>query len=181
MTADTPAEMPGYLLPSEFHNLVLSMYPAVSSCGYEVCKAGGANHTAVIPLEIPADTSSSSSGTSPYWCPDRLKSVIKRRAKIIIRPLATLNLNEMVERPVSFMRELLAHNICPLCHMTCSVNNCNVLHTQMNPHHVTCYRCNKTVAITLWDLHTCSLPQLVSIFCFTMFLCVVYSMVMVYG
>ena len=99
MTADTPAEMPGHLLPSEFHSLVLSLYPAVVSCGYEICRSGGANHTAVIPLEVPEGTSSTSSNS--FWCPDRLKTEIKRRAKIIVRPLTAIDLSLLEERPVS--------------------------------------------------------------------------------
>ena len=53
MTADVPAEMPGYMLPYEFDGLVLSMYPAVIQTGYEMCwPLWGANHTAVIPLPL---------------------------------------------------------------------------------------------------------------------------------
>ena len=102
MTADVPAEIPGYILPSEFHSLVLSMYPVVISCGYELCRAGGANHTAVIRLEVPDGTTSGSRSPDLYWCPDRLKSIIKRRTKIIVRPMAAINISQLEERPVSF-------------------------------------------------------------------------------
>ena len=38
------------------------------NCEYEICRACGANHTAVVPLNIPEGSSS-----GMYWCPDRLK------------------------------------------------------------------------------------------------------------
>ena len=96
MTADNPAEMEGYLLPSEFHSLVLSLYPPLVNCEYEICRASGANHTAVVPLDIPEGSSS-----GMYWCPDRLKPIIKRRTKIIVRPLTAIDIGVLQELPVS--------------------------------------------------------------------------------
>ena len=102
MTADEPAEMPGHMLPSEFEALVLSLYPSIANCGcgFEICRSGGPNHTSVIPLPIPSGAS------QPYWCPDRLKSIIKRRTKIVVRPLQQIDITQLSDTPVSHLNHI---------------------------------------------------------------------------
>lgn len=109
MSSDIPAEIPSCLTPEEFHALVISMFPAVQGIPYEVCKAGGPNHTAVIPLELPPEyVPSTDEEFRPYWSPERLKEYIKRRSKVIIRPLHQINVDNLEERPVS--RRISMHN-----------------------------------------------------------------------
>ena len=54
MSGENPAEVPASLTSEEFHSLVVSMFPALKATPYELCKAGGANHTTVVPLELPS-------------------------------------------------------------------------------------------------------------------------------
>ena len=89
MTAQNAANVATGLTPAEFHNLVVSMFKSLKGIPYEIYREGGANNTTIVALTPPGAPDST---FDPYWSPDRLKAEIKRRCKVIVRPLQEINL-----------------------------------------------------------------------------------------
>ena len=84
------ASIPLALQPKDFHALLLSMYPALMSTHYELCKLGGAYNNELTTLEE-NDRDESPISFSPYWTPETLRHVIGNKAQLIIRPLTAIS------------------------------------------------------------------------------------------
>lgn len=72
--------IPGNLLAKEFHVLLLSMFPALLSTPYELCRLGGAYNN-----EVQEITTDQEYNCFPYWTPESLKPHLGK-AQLLIRP-----------------------------------------------------------------------------------------------
>lgn len=85
-----PSPVPFDLPPKEFHALLLSIFPALQSTSYELCKLGGAYNNEVTVLTQEGSSTDSTIFT-PFWSPDALRSVIGKTAQLLIRPLCNIS------------------------------------------------------------------------------------------
>lgn len=93
----SPASIPQTLQEKDLHSLLLSMYPALVSMQYELCKLGGPYNNEVTPLKERDQTIT----FSPFWTPERLRQVIGNKAQLIIRPLTAISSQVINHRTVS--------------------------------------------------------------------------------
>ena len=80
--------IPSRLCPKEFHSLLLSMYPALVSTPYELCKLGGAYNNEVIVLQ---NDENPAAVFHPNWTPEKLRHVIGTKAQLIIKPQVAIS------------------------------------------------------------------------------------------
>ena len=73
--------IPGNLLAKDFHGLLLSMFPALLSSPYELCRLGGAYNNEVQEIGDSQDKPS----FFPHWSPESLKPHLGK-AQLLIRP-----------------------------------------------------------------------------------------------
>lgn len=73
--------IPENLLTKDFHTLLLSMFPALLSTPYDLCRLGGAYNNEVQEIGNSQDKPS----FFPYWSPESLKPLLGK-AQLLIRP-----------------------------------------------------------------------------------------------
>ncbi len=78
------ASIPSNLLTKQLHALLLSMFPALISTPYELCKLGGPYNNELVVLT--SDDHPSQVKFRPHWSPFSLRAVIGNKAQLIIKP-----------------------------------------------------------------------------------------------
>ena len=75
--------IPGHVTPKEFHALLVSMFPALVSTPYELCRLGGAYNNELKVIES-CDVPDLAL-FRPFWSPESLRPLVGK-AQLFIRP-----------------------------------------------------------------------------------------------
>lgn len=143
----TAASIPMNLLAKEFNALLLSMFPALVSTKYELCKLGGPYNNEIIRLVPETEDDPPQPGVifTPKWSPSSLRSVIGNKAQLIIQP----------QENISEKSEVL--NVPQVAMYNSNLMDKLVFITffQMKDGQVSCFFCNSIVEVHEWDCHIC--------------------------